>query len=120
MPKDILHEQANQGHTILEKIDAYSDVSFAVVLLTPDDEGCVKGGHPQPRVRQNVLLELGFFIGRLGREKVCALKRGDPEIPSDYLGVIWHSMNVGDWKSALCRELDAMGFEIDWKKAMQA
>ncbi|KVT31411.1 nucleotide-binding protein [Burkholderia ubonensis] len=116
----ILHEQANQGRTIIEKIEAYSDVGFAVVLLTPDDEGCVKGGQPGPRARQNVLLELGFFIGRLGRDKVCALKRGDPEIPSDYLGVAWESMDAGTWKRTLCRELDAMGFEIDWKMAMQA
>jgi predicted nucleotide-binding protein len=117
----ILHEQANQGRTVIEKIEAHGDVDFAVVLLTPDDEGCVKGGEPRPRARQNVLLELGYFIGRLGREKVCALKRGDPEIPSDYLGVVWEAMDAGgNWKSALCRELDAAGHEIDWKKAMQA
>jgi predicted nucleotide-binding protein len=116
----VLHEQANQGRTVIEKIEANSDVGFAVVLLTPDDEGCVKGGQPKPRARQNVLLELGYFIGHLGREKVCALKRGDPEIPSDYLGVVWESMETGSWKSALCRELDAAGHEVDWKKAMQA
>ena len=60
----ILHEQANQGRTIIEKVVANSDVGFAVVLLTPDDEGCEKGGNPEPRARQNVLLELGYFIGR--------------------------------------------------------
>jgi hypothetical protein len=58
----ILHEQANRGRTVIEKVEAHSDVGFAVVLLTPDDEGCVKGGVPAPRVRQNVLLELGYFI----------------------------------------------------------
>ncbi|MEX3693039.1 TIR domain-containing protein [Paraburkholderia sp. BR14263] len=117
----ILHEQANQGRTVIEKIEAHGDVDFAIVLLTPDDEGCVKGGQPKPRARQNVLLELGYFIGRLGRNRVCALKRGDPEIPSDYLGVVWEAMDAGgNWKSALCRELDAAGHEIDWKKAMQA
>src|SRR5690606_12147790 len=58
----ILHEQANQGRTIIEKVVAHSDVGFAVVLLTPDDEGCAKGGKPEPRARQNVLLELGYFI----------------------------------------------------------
>lgn len=84
----ILHEQANQGRTIIEKVVAHSDVGFAVVLLTPDDEGCVKGGTPELRARQNVLLELGYFIGRLGRERVCALKSGELEIPSDFAGVV--------------------------------
>ena len=117
----ILHEQANQGRTIIEKVVAHSDVGFAVVLLTPDDEGCVKGGTPEPRARQNVLLELGYFIGRLGREKVCALKRGALEIPSDFAGVVWETMDSGGgWKQALARELEAAGHNIDWNKVMRA
>lgn len=116
----ILHEQANQGRTIIEKVVAHSDVGFAVVLLTPDDEGCVKGGRPEPRARQNVLLELGYFIGRLGREKVCALKRGELEIPSDFAGVVWETMDShGSWKQALARELEAAGHSIDWNKVMR-
>jgi hypothetical protein len=66
----ILHEQANQGRTIIEKIEAHRDVGFAVVLLTPDDVGSIKGEALQPRARQNVLLELGYFVGRLGRSRV--------------------------------------------------
>ena len=117
----ILHEQANQGRTIIEKVVANSDVGFAVVLLTPDDEGCVKGGTPEPRARQNVLLELGYFIGRLGRDKVCALKRGTLEIPSDFAGVVWETMDSnGGWKQALARELEAAGHSIDWNKVMRA
>ncbi|MCG7927208.1 MAG: nucleotide-binding protein [Candidatus Thiodiazotropha taylori] len=117
----ILHEQANQGRTIIEKVVANSDVGFAVVLLTPDDEGCVKGGTAEPRARQNVLLELGYFIGRLGRDKVCALKRGTLEIPSDFAGVVWETMDSnGGWKQALARELDAAGHSIDWNKVMRA
>ncbi|MBE5221341.1 MULTISPECIES: TIR domain-containing protein [Pectobacterium] len=116
----ILHEQANQGRTVIEKVVAHSDVGFAVVLLTPDDEGCVKGGLHEPRARQNVLLELGFFIGRLGREKVCALKRGELEIPSDFAGVVWETMDSGGgWKQALARELQAAGHSIDWNKVMR-
>ena len=117
----ILHEQANQGRTIIEKVVAHSDVGFAVVLLTPDDEGCVKGGTPEPRARQNVLLELGYFIGRLGRDKVCALKRGAVEIPSDFAGVVWETMDSGGgWKQALARELEAAGHSIDWNKVIQS
>jgi Predicted nucleotide-binding protein containing TIR-like domain len=116
----ILHEQANRGRTVIEKVEANGDVSFAVVLLTPDDEGCVKGGKPEPRARQNVLLELGYFIGRLGRENVCALKRGAVEIPSDFAGVVWEPMDNGNgWKQSLGRELQAAGHSIDWNKVMR-
>lgn len=115
----ILHEQANQGRTVIEKVEASSDVGFAVVLLTPDDMGCAKGGTPQPRARQNVLLELGYFIGRLGRPKVCALKRGELEIPSDFAGFVWENMdNSNGWKLALARELKAAGYDIDMNKAV--
>lgn len=115
----ILHEQANRGKTVIEKVEANSDVSFAVVLLTPDDEGCAKGGTPEPRVRQNVLLELGYFIALLGRENVCALRRGTVEIPSDFAGVLWEPMDNNDgWKAKLARELQAAGHTIDWQKVM--
>jgi predicted nucleotide-binding protein len=117
----ILHEQANRGRTIIEKFEAHRDVGFAVVLLTPDDEGCEKGGTPRPRARQNVVLELGYFVGVLGRDQVCALRRGDVEIPSDMTGVVYVPFDNSDgWKQSLGRELEAAGFEIDWSKAMGA
>ncbi|MEE8356570.1 MAG: nucleotide-binding protein, partial [Anaerolineales bacterium] len=72
----ILHEQPNQGRTIIEKFEDYSDVGFAVVLLTPDDiGGRANDLELLPRARQNVVFELGFFIGALGRERVCALHK---------------------------------------------
>jgi len=110
----ILHEQANRGRTVIEKVEVHGDVSFAVVLLTPDDEGCKIGGSPQPRARQNVILELGYFIGRLGRSKVCALTKSNVEIPSDFAGVVYEPLD-GQWRNALARELEDAGFEIDWK-----
>ena len=113
----ILHEQANQGRTIIEKVEAHGDVSFAVVLLTPDDEGSAIGDLVQPRARQNVLLELGYFIGRLGRANVCALKKGDIELPSDFAGVVWEDMDSrGGWRLALARELKAVGHNVDMNK----
>lgn len=116
----ILHEQANRGRTVIEKVIEYGNVGFAVVLLTPDDEGGVKGGMLEPRARQNVLLELGFFIGRLGRDKVCALKKGMVEIPSDFAGVVWEHMDDNNgWKQSLSRELEAAGYTIDWNKVMR-
>lgn len=117
----ILHEQANRGRTIIEKVEANSDVGFAVVLLTPDDEGRVLGTDKlESRARQNVLLELGYFIARLGRENVCTLKRGNLEIPSDFAGVVWSTMDAnGAWKQELAKELAAAGYEIDWNLVMR-
>jgi predicted nucleotide-binding protein len=116
----ILHEQANRGGTVIEKVEAHGDVGFAIVLLTPDDQGCKNGSGLQPRARQNVILELGYFLGRLGRSRVCALKRGELEIPSDFGGVIYEQFdNGGGWKQAIGRELQAVGFHIDWNKVMR-
>lgn len=117
----ILKEQANQGRTIIEKIEAHGDVGFAIVLLTPDDVGSKAGEEPRPRPRQNVLLELGYFIGRLGRPNVCALSTDSKmEIPTDFAGVVWEAFDSsGGWKQALGRELEAAGFAIDWNKVMK-
>jgi predicted nucleotide-binding protein len=115
----VLHERANRGMTVIEKVEANSDVGFAVVLLTPDDIGCLKDGVPEARPRQNVVLELGYFIGKLGRGKVCALKRGDMEIPSELAGVVWETMDDnGGWKPALTRELHAAGHQVDLNRLM--
>ncbi|TQF40160.1 hypothetical protein UNPF46_11595 [Bradyrhizobium sp. UNPF46] len=115
----ILNEQASRNRTVIEKIEANNDVHFAVVLLTPDDEGAKKGEALQPRARQNVLLELGYFMAKLGRSNVCALRRGEVEIPSDFAGVVWTAYDsAGAWKRELAKELDAAGFSVDWKKAM--
>jgi len=116
----ILHEQANAGQTIIEKFERHGSVGFAVVLLTPDDVGGGKGGEMQPRARQNVILELGYFLGRLGRKHVCALKTGNLELPSDYAGVVYEEMDAGGaWQTALARELQDAGHEIDWNKVMR-
>jgi len=115
----ILSEQASQGKTIIEKIEANSNVGFAVVLLTPDDIGGKSSDALRPRARQNVLLELGYFMARLGRERVCALAKGDLEIPTDFAGVVWTALDEHDaWKAVLARELKAAGYAIDWNKVM--
>ena len=115
----ILSEQANQGRTVIEKIEVHRDVGFAVVLLTPDDVGGKDTDSLRPRARQNVLLELGYFIGLLGRQHVCTLAKGDLEIPTDFAGVVWESLDdLGAWKTALARELKAAGYPIDWNKVM--
>lgn len=115
----ILHEQPHRSRTIIEKFEDYADVGFAVVLLTPDDVGSAeKGGdEPKARARQNVIFELGFFLGRLGRDRVCALHKGDLELPSDYSGVLWVLMDSGGaWRFTLAREIKAAGLDIDLNK----
>ena len=117
----ILHEQPSKGRTIIEKFEDHSDVGFAVVLLTPDDVGTI-GDSPddlKPRARQNVVFELGYFAGALGREKVCALVKGDIEKPSDYDGVVYIPLDNGDrWQMKLVKELKAAGFDVDANKAI--
>ena len=118
----ILDEQANRGLTTIEKFESHSDVGFAVVLLPPDDEGALQGGEEsgRHRARQNVIFELGFFIGRLGRERVCALTKGSVmEIPSDYSGVVYIPLDdSGAWRSRLVKELKSAGLDVDANRAL--
>ena len=113
----ILAERPSGGQTIIEKVEAHADVGYAVALLTADDVGSRLGDDAvQPRARQNVIFELGYFIGRLGRERVCALTKGQPEIPSDYAGVVYIPMESDAWKMGLFKELKAAGFDMDANK----
>jgi predicted nucleotide-binding protein len=115
----ILHEQASRGRTVVEKLEHNGAVGFAVVLLTPDDIGGKSADELQPRARQNVILELGYFLARLGRQNVCALYRGDVEIPSDYMGVIYVPYDDGGgWRLRLAKELKDAGFPIDMNDAI--
>lgn len=111
----ILHEQPNSGRTIIEKFEAYSHVGFAVVLLTPDDF-CASLSDPQGRkgrARQNVILELGYFLGKLSRHRVCALYKKGVEIPSDFQGVLYVELDsAGAWRTKLAQELVEVGFSI--------
>lgn len=113
----VLHEQPNEGRTIIEKFERdASKASFAVVLLTPDDEGhpIGKPSETRKRARQNVVLELGYFSGFLGRARVCVLYRGDVEVPSDYLGVLYVPLDdAGAWRFTLAKELKQAGLTVD-------
>jgi predicted nucleotide-binding protein len=111
----ILDERAGKGRTIIEKFEQESGESdFAVVLLTADDVGRSAADEElelSARARQNVIFELGYFIGKLGRDRVLALYDNGVEQPSDYGGVEYISF-AGDWKADLIRELAAAGFSI--------
>ncbi len=113
----ILHEQPNRGNPLLSKLlREGKDIEFAVVLLTPDDLGApaTDRENAKPRARQNVIFEMGLFLGALGPERVCVLKKEGVEVPSDIAGVVYVPMDPGEgWKLALARELRQVWPEID-------
>ena len=118
----ILMEEANRGRTLLEKFEAHAEAAYAVVLLSPDDVGrsaAVSASDEKLRPRQNVVLELGYFIGRLGRGRVAAIVDQDRdnqvEYPSDIRGIatVPYSHTNGDWKRLLAKEFRAAALPFD-------
>jgi len=113
----ILGNMTPDGKTIIEALIASTDVPYAVVLLTPDDEGHRKGtpDEKKPRARQNVVLEMGMFLSKLGRERVAILHKGNLELPSDINGLIYIQFNnsIQEAKNKLAASLQKAGFYID-------
>lgn len=113
----ILHEQASAGMTIIEKIEHYSnDADFALVLYTPCDRGrgALETKVPaRNRARQNVVFEHGYLMSKFGRENVCALVKGDIEIPNDTSGVVYVDLDIdGSWRIEVVKELKAAGYSV--------
>ena len=150
----VLHEQASKGMTIIEKLEKYSNVGFAFIILTPDDKGFDGKGVQKllssfmgkqnftqmefefyltvapsgkaeefvrnfialfrDRARQNVVLEFGYFMGKLNRERICCLYKGDIELPSDMQGICYVHFNnsVNEVKDMILKELREAGYEI--------
>ena len=117
----ILHEQPNAGMTLIEKFEHNAlDVGFAIILLTPDDVGAPRAEpeNLRPRARQNVILELGYFCGMLGRDRVMVLHGEDVEIPSDFDGVVYEPFKDESWKLPLAKELKEAGLPVDMNDAL--
>jgi len=115
----VLHEQANSGRTILEKLEAHAArSSYAVVILTADDEGGIAATTlRRPRGRQNVIFELGFFFGKLGRARVSVLLTSGVERPSDVDGLVYIRIDeAGAWKHALARELMSAEIQVEYSR----
>jgi len=133
----VLHEKASGSRTIVEKLEKYSDVGYTFVILTPDDVGGDMGSldailsypgfppdyedifeEPNPlmkrRARQNVILEFGYFIGKLNRDRVCCLHKGDVELPSDMHGIVYVPFkdSVKEARDMIIEELTEAGYEI--------
>jgi predicted nucleotide-binding protein len=89
--------------------------------MTPDDEGGIVGGSRQKRTRQNVVFELGFFIGKLGTPRVAALIVPSVEKPSDFDGICWIEFGPGtNWKNELAREMAEAGVPFDPHAVLKA
>jgi hypothetical protein len=124
----VLHQLPDKGRTIIEKIEDYSNVISAIVLLSPDDEGRRKWSRRKrdrckPRARQNVILELGYFMGKLGRNKVHVLYRDQKnmELPTDFGGVLYTPFKGATyWRFRVATELKAAGCQIDERKLPRA
>ena len=112
----ILHEQANGGNTIIEKIEEYANtIGFAIILYTACDKGkSKKEDDLKDRARQNVVFEHGYFVGKLGRNRVIALNKENIETPSDIDGVLYIPMDSNEgWKTKILQELGKAGYNID-------
>jgi len=113
----ILHEQASSGKTIIEKIEHYSNVGFGIVLYTPCDLGGKTTDSLKSRARQNVVFEHGYLIGKIGRNNVCALVKGDIETPNDISGVVYVKMDDSNaWHFKIAKEMKNSGYDIDMNK----
>ncbi len=115
----ILHEQPSGGKTIIEKIEEFTNVGFAIILYTPDDKGNAKAkadiGTLDFRARQNVIFEHGYLIGKLGRGRVIPIVTDQSiELPSDISGMVY--LNSIDWKIKIAKEMQHAGYAIDFNK----
>jgi predicted nucleotide-binding protein len=111
-----LADQPNAGRTIFEKFEDYAAVGFAIILLTADDVGRAKtdtAAELRQRARQNVIMEMGYFMAKLGRGRVCALLQDGVEIPSNISGIVTiHFATDAKWESELTRELLYAGLRL--------
>jgi predicted nucleotide-binding protein len=118
----VLHRQADKGNTVIEKFEENSDVGYAFILLTPDEIAMTKDQLAvdetdrvkESRARPNVIFEFGYFVGKLGRSKVCCLHKGDVEIPSDLAGLVYKKVDesIDAQAYAIIKELKSAGYDI--------
>lgn len=118
----VLHRQADQGQTIIEKFERHSDVGYAFILLTPDEVAYLRGEESRPdperskelRARPNVIFEFGYFVGKLGRARVCCLHTGGVSLPSDVSGMIYkaYTKSIEEVAYSILKDLKAAGYSL--------
>jgi predicted nucleotide-binding protein len=119
----VLHRQPDRGMTLIEKFEQHSDVGYALILLTPDDVAYPAESESLPdadtpkerRARQNVIFEFGFFVAKLGRDRVCCLYKSGVKLPSDLTGLIYKEVgaSIDAQAFSIIRELKAAGYKIN-------
>lgn len=118
----VLHRQADEGLTIIEKFEKHSDVGYAFILLTPDEIAYLRSEDARPdperekelRARPNVIFEFGYFVGKLGRSRVCCLYTGNVSLPSDVSGLIYkrYEKNIEEVAYSITKDLKTAGYVI--------
>lgn len=118
----VLHRQADQGLTVIEKFEKHSEVGYAFILLTPDEAAYLAGDAQKPeserkiewRARPNVIFEFGYFIGKLGRSRVCCLYTGNVSLPSDVNGMIYkrYEKSIEEVGYSIIKDLKAAGYGV--------
>ena len=114
----IFHKELNHSRTIIQKLKDLSDVNFAIILLSGDDYGFsrfTKNDSSKLRARQNVIFEMGYFIGKIGQNRTFTLFKSSEnfEFPSDLAGVLYEPLDEeGDWKIKLIEELKLIGYDL--------
>ncbi len=119
----VLHREADEGATIIEKFEKHSDVGFAFILLTPDEISYTADQintadserEIEYRARPNVIFEFGYFVAKLGRNRVCCLHKGDVVVPSDLSGLIYKKVgeSLDTQAYAIIKELKSAGYKIN-------
>jgi hypothetical protein len=111
----VLQATPGKGRTIIENIEMEAaNAGFAFVLYTPDDLGRLSGESEKPRARQNVVFEHGLLIGLLGRDRTCALTKGEVDLPADVHGLIYEPINdLAQESIKIARILKHAGYEVD-------
>ena len=118
----VLHRQTDEGLTVIEKFEKHSDVGYAFILLTPDDVAYLKADEAKNeqdrkkelRARPNVIFEFGYFVGKLGRSRVCCLYTGNVTLPSDVNGMIYKKFNasIDEVAYSIIKDLKASGYSV--------
>lgn len=118
----VLHRQADVGLTVIEKFEKHSDVGYAFILLTPDEVAYLAAEQAKPdqdrvreyRARPNVIFEFGYFVGKLGRSKVCCLYTGNVSLPSDVSGMIYKRFerSIEEVAYGIIKDLKASGYRV--------
>jgi len=117
-----LHREVDEGLTLVEKFERHSDVGYALILTTPDDEGysiseLKKSKNKrkiESRARQNVIFEWGYFVGKIGRSNVCCVYKEGVTLPSDLAGLVYKKVakNIKEIGYELMKELKNAGFKL--------